>query len=117
MEPMKDYTTQELSQLLQNRQFRTLREIFEEYNVVDLAALVDRMPVDEITALFKILPKDKGAELLSYLDPDILEELTTNFTAAQIGGLLEHLFIDDLSDILSELPDELVKKVLSLIHI
>ncbi len=113
MEPMKDYTTQELSQLLQNRQFRILREIFEEYNVVDLAALVDRMPVDEITALFKILPKDKGAELLSYLDPDILEELTNNFTAAQIGGLLEHLFIDDLSDILSELPDELVKKVLS----
>ena len=74
--------------------------------------MVDELATEDLLHLFKIVRKDVGAELISYLNSDTIERLTYNLTSSQIQILLEEMYSDDLNEILSELPEALVTKVL-----
>lgn len=102
-----------LREAIVNREFKKLRTWFDEFNIVDLAQVVDHLELIDILPLFKILNKEVGGELFSYLDNDTIEKLTHSLDESTLKNILEQLYLDDLSDILSELPDNLVKKVLT----
>ena len=94
------------------KEYKNIRTFFDETNIVDGALLVDKLATEDLLHLFKIVRKDVGAELISYLDSDTIERLTYNLTSSQIQILLEEMYSDDLNEILSELPEALVTKVL-----
>lgn len=101
-----------LTSWVKKKEYKNIRHFFDETNIVDAAMLVDELGSEDILHLFKIVRKDIGAELLSYLSTDTIEHLTINLNLEQIQSLMEELYSDDLNEILSELPDELVTKVL-----
>jgi magnesium transporter len=98
---------------LELKEYKKIRSFFDETNIVDAAALVDPLPTEALLHLFKIIRKELGAELLTYLDPTTVERLTSHLQPETLHKLLEELYSDDLNEILSELPDELVMKVLN----
>lgn len=90
-----------------------LRELFDEYNIVDLAEYVNKLDVLDIIFIFKTVTKDVTGQLFSYLDNEVIEKLLEVFNSEQIKGILNNLYSDDLIDFLQELPINLSKKVLS----
>lgn len=112
MEEIIDITVSQLTAWIKQKEYKNIRTFFDETNIVDGALLVDELATEDLLHLFKIVRKDVGAELISYLDSDTIERLTYNLTSSQIQILLEEMYSDDLNEILSELPEALVTKVL-----
>ena len=112
MEELIDISVSQLTAWIKQKEYKNIRTFFDETNIVDGALLVDELATEDLLHLFKIVRKDVGAELISYLDSDTIERLTYNLTSSQIQILLEEMYSDDLNEILSELPEALVTKVL-----
>lgn len=106
-------TLENLALAIENKEYKRIRSYFEESHIVDIARTVDQLETQHLLLLFKILRKEIGAELLTYLDSDTVERFTTHIQGDTLQKLLEALYSDDLNEILSELPDELVMKVLN----
>ncbi len=98
--------------LIEGRKFQEIRDAFNYYNMVDLSLMVEEFSVDQILMLFKILKREKSAEMFSYLSYTKQEELINAFTSLEIKTVLENLYSDDIIDFLEELPSNLVKKIL-----
>jgi magnesium transporter len=101
-----------LSEYIEGRQVKTLRELFDDMNIVDLAEIVAELSIEEIMFLFKILRKEISAQLFTYLPNDVKAQMITSFTSGQIKSMIETLYTDDLVDFLQELPANLIRQIL-----
>lgn len=110
---MLDIKKTDLTVLLHQKEYLKIRDIFEENNLVDLAAVVAELEFAEIIILFKIIDLNQSAEIFSYFSAEIKNALIEKFNSTQIKEVLEHLPSDDVNEMMGELPANLVKKVLS----
>ena len=101
-----------LSQLIEGRQVKNLRELFDEMNIVDLAEIVAELTVEEILFLFKTLRKDISAQLFTYLPNEVKADMISSFTSGQIKSMIETLYTDDLVDFLQDLPANVIRQIL-----
>ena len=113
MDEMNYVSLSLLQEWILERRAVKLRELFDEYHVVDMAALVNELTVHEILVLFKILRKDVTGEVFTYLEQDKKEELIQAFSGPEIREILENLYADDIVDFMEEMPANLTKKVLA----
>lgn len=110
---MEEMTLETLEQLIVDKNVRKIREVFEEYNIVDLAELVGELTLEEAIFIFKVLKNTVSGDLFSYLESEKQQVLLDAFTGPQIKGILDNLFSDDIVDFMEEMPSTIVKKVLS----
>jgi len=103
---------EELSVLLENREFHKLRSMLSEYEAADIAALFAEMPADTIGLLFRLLPKEPAAEVFVELDTDLQQALIQAFSDAELEAVFDELFVDDTVDIIEEMPANVVKRIL-----
>lgn len=101
-----------LSEAIQGRQVKLLRELFDEMNLIDLAEIVAELTVEEIMFLFKTLRKEVSAQLFTYLPNDVKTQLITSLTSGQIKSMIENLYTDDLVDFLQDLPANVIRDIL-----
>jgi magnesium transporter len=113
MVEMMDITSQQLKDLIELRQVRNLRSIFDEYNLIDLAEIVEQLELKEILFLFKTLKKDITAQIFTYLTYEKKQEIIQSFTSVEIMAMLDNLYTDDIVDFLEEMPANIVKQVLN----
>lgn len=52
----------EILRLLEERNFRVLKPLLNEFNATDLAAVLDEVPKEDVALIFRILPKELAAE-------------------------------------------------------
>lgn len=107
-----EITKELIRELVLEKQVKKLREIFDEFNIVDLAEFVNELEISEILFLFKILKKDITAPLFSYLNIENQQKMIEAFTSNEIQFMLENLYSDDVIEIMGDLPANLVKKIL-----
>ena len=100
-------------QLLGQRQFKAVRSILDVMNEVDIASLLSTLSDKELALAFRLIPKDKAAEVFSNMDTSMQTYLVTMFTEKELKELLDDLYMDDTVDMLEELPANLVKRILA----
>lgn len=98
--------------LLAQREFKAVRSIFDVMNEVDIASL-STLSDKELALAFRLIPKDKAAEVFSNMDTSMQTYLVTMFTEKELKELLDDLYMDDTVDMLEELPANLVKRILA----
>lgn len=99
--------------LLAQREFKAVRSILDVMNEVDIASLLSTLSDKELALAFRLIPKDKAAEVFSNMDTSMQTYLVTMFTEKELKELLDDLYMDDTVDILEELPANLVKRILA----
>ena len=99
--------------LLAQREFKAVRSILEVMNEVDIASLLSTLSDKELALAFRLIPKDKAAEVFSNMDTSMQTYLVTMFTEKELKELLDDLYMDDTVDMLEELPANLVKRILA----
>lgn len=99
--------------LLAQREFKAVRSIFDVMNEVDIASLLSTLSDKELALAFRLIPKDKAAEVFSNMDTSMQTYLVTMFTEKELKELLDDLYMDDTVDMLEELPANLVKRILA----
>lgn len=107
-----EITKELLQEFISEKKIETLKEVFDEFNIVDLALFVNELPLPQILFLFKILRKEVSGTLFSYLESENQQGIIEAFTSNDIRSMLEHVYSDDMVDVMEDMPANLVKKVL-----
>lgn len=102
----------ELLKLLETGDFRALKEKLTEEQTYDIAQLINEVPLEQGLVIFRLLSKDKGAEVFSHLKKKKRKEIIATISEGEFQSILDSLFMDDTIDLLEELPANVVGKIL-----
>ena len=103
----------EITELLEEKNYSRIRALLSDLEPVDIAALFDEFEEEDVTVLFRILPKETAAECFVEMETDIQKALVSAFSDAEIGYVVDKLFMDDTVDIIEEMPATMVKRILA----
>ena len=103
---------EEILFMLEERQFKELREVLENTHPVDIAELFEDLEDKQVLILFRLLDKDKAAETFTEMNSDMHEALINALTDSELEEVMEEMYVDDTVDIVEELPANVVNRLL-----
>lgn len=98
--------------LIENGEFAQLKREINEHNEVNIAAFFDEIPLDKKLFVFRLLTKDSAADVFSFMDSDTQEHIVNSITDNEVRHIVDELSLDDAVDFLSEIPANLVTRIL-----
>ncbi len=98
--------------LLEDKKYKTLRDILVTMNPSDIAAIFFELDKRQLPLAFRLLPKELAAETFVEMEPDAQELLIRGFSDNELKEVLDELFVDDAADIVEEMPANVVKRIL-----
>ncbi len=103
----------EIKSLLESKQYTRLRQKVAELNDADIAAVMENLEDEELLKMFRILPKSMAADVFSYLEVENQQFIITSLSERDAAGIIDNLMADDATDLLEEMPANIVKKLLA----
>lgn len=101
--------------LLARKEFKAIRSILDVMNAVDIALLLSELEDRELALAFRLIPKEKAADVFSNMNNSMQTYLVEMFTEKELRELLDDLYLDDTVDLLEELPANLVTRILDVV--
>lgn len=111
MEDIKDLEI--IKELLDTRQYTRLRQRMADMNIADIAAVMEELEEEELLKIFRILPKSMAADVFSYLEVENQQYIITSLSDREAANIINNLMADDATDLLEEMPANIVKKLLA----
>ena len=111
MEEIKDL--EEIRELLETKQYTRLRQKIADMNTADIAVALEELEEEELLKIFRILPKNMAADVFSYLEVDNQQLIITSLSDKEAANIINNLMADDATDLLEEMPANVVKKLLA----
>lgn len=102
----------ELMELLREKKLRKLKDELITFNEADIALFIEDLSDLEAVAVFRILPKNIAAETFAYFSREVQNNIIGSMTNTEITEIVDDLYIDDVVDMLEELPANVVKKIM-----
>ena len=99
--------------LLEQKQYRQLREKLAEENPADLAPLLEELDETSRAVVFRLLSKDLAAETFVELESDTQTALIRSFSDAELKEIVDELYVDDAVDLIEEMPANVVRRILN----
>ena len=84
-----------------------------EMHAADLADVAEAMPVEQVKVLLRVLPPDRAADVLEYLEEELRAELLEAMSPAQAAKLVTEMTPDDRVDVLEELEEQRAEEILA----
>lgn len=103
----------EILELLESKQYTVLRQRLSEMNEADIAAILEELEEKDMLKIFRILPKDMAADVFSYMEFDNQQYIITSLSERDAAGIIDNLMADDATDLLEEMPANIVKRLLA----
>lgn len=101
-----------LSNLLENQKIAAARDFFSQMNGVDAAEVIEDLAPEQAVLAFRTLPKELAAETFSNLPPEAQQVIIASISDKELANVVSDLFMDDVVDMLEEMPANVVKRVL-----
>ncbi len=101
-----------LKDLLEKGNYSKLKYELNEQNPANIAEFFEELTAEKQLFVFRLLTKDLAAEVFSYMDSDTQEHIVNSITDNEIRNIVDEMFLDDAVDFLSEVPANVVTRVL-----
>lgn len=101
--------------LLEEKAYNRIRTLLAEQNPIDVAALLEELDPEQVPMVYRLLPKGFAAEVFAYMESDTQERLLNFFSDRELSAVLKELYLDDMADLLEEMPASVVKRLLRLV--
>ena len=111
-EDLVDKRSDELMEQLEGRNMKQLRERLDEMPEFDVAEFLTSIEDNRMPMLFRLLSKERAAEVFANLDSPEQERIINSITDSELAGIVEELYVDDAVDMMEELPANVVKRVM-----
>jgi magnesium transporter len=111
-EAMHDKRSDELTELLDNRDMKHLQKRMEEMNEFDVAEFLSEIDDKRMPMVFRLLSKETAAEVFANFEAPEQERIINSITDSELGNIIEELYVDDAVDMMEELPANVVKRVM-----
>lgn len=105
---------EKLLELVNEKQYRRVKEQLAEQNEADIAELIGELDAEKKIVVFRMLPKELSSDVFACLEPDDQEHIINSIGDYELKYIVEDLFVDDAVDMLEELPANVVKRVLKI---
>lgn len=99
--------------LLEEKRYKEIKSLILDMRPIDVADLFLAVPKEHVIILFRLIPKDVAAQTFVDMDSSQQEMLIGTFTDAELKGVVSELYIDDMVDIVEEMPANVVKRILA----
>ena len=107
-----DQHADELMELLESRNMKTLKARMDEMQEFDVAEFLSSIKDNRMPMLFRLLSKERAAEVFANFDAPDQERIINSITDSELSGIIEELYVDDAVDMMEELPANVVKRVM-----
>ena len=98
--------------LIEEKKYTRLRECLEELNPADIALILEEAELKDLPVVFRILPKELAAEVFVEMDRELQQHLIESFSNTELKDVFDELFMDDMVDIIEEMPAIVAKRIL-----
>ena len=102
-----------LANLDDAKKYQSLRDVMETLPAPDLAAVFEDLPAEKLPVLFRLCPKDLAADVFTELTPATQQKLIDGLTDTELKAVVDELCVDDATDLVEEMPANVVKRILS----
>ena len=102
-----------LANLDDAKKYQSLRDVMETLPAPDLAAVFENLPAEKLPVLFRLCPKDLAADVFAELTPATQQQLIDGLTDTELKAVVDELFVDDATDLVEEMPANVVKRILA----
>lgn len=102
-----------LANLDDAKKYQSLRDVMETLPAPDLAAVFEDLPEEKLPVLFRLCPKDLAADVFAELTPATQQQLIDGLTDTELKAVVDELFADDATDLVEEMPANVVKRILA----
>ena len=104
---------EKVTELIEAKSLNALRKYLEEINSADFPSIIENLNDEKLIMVYRLLPKEKAAEVFVELDPDDQEKLINCLTDVEIKNVMNEIFMDDAVDLIEEMPSNVVKRILA----
>ena len=104
---------EKIEKLIEEKKFNNLREYLEDVNSADFPSLFEELTEEQVLLIYRLLSKEKAAEVFAELDSDVQEKLINALTDKELKNVIDELFMDDTVDLIEEMPSNVVKRILN----
>lgn len=108
-----DLLKPEFDELIKNKDWITLKDILNDVPAVDVAELLEELEKEVAIVIFRLLKKQKAADVFAYLSSAKGVELLEVFTAQQLSEMMSNLEPDERVALMEELPGHLTQRVIN----
>lgn len=98
--------------LLQERRYKSVKDVLDVMNAVDIASLLGEFDDKELALAFRLIPKEKAADVFANMESSLQSVLVEALSEKELKEILNDLYMDDTVDLLEELPANLVTRIL-----
>ena len=105
----------DIEELIERRDFKTLREAMIEFGPVDAAAILSNLSPEAKAVVFRVLPASLSADIFEYLPLEEQEELLHSMGRTEVAAVLNEMAPDDRTALLEELPGSVTKHLVDLL--
>ena len=99
--------------LLKEKKYFEIKTELNELNAVEISDVLNQFKFPELVIMiFRLLKKDKAADVFPYLDSEHQEMIIHASTDIETREIFDELYFDDIVDIIEEMPSNIVKKIL-----
>ena len=109
----KQLEIKEVIDLIENKKINELHKYLENINSADFPSILENIDDEKIIMVYRLLSKEKAAEVFVELDHDDQEKLINCLTDREIKNVMNELFMDDAVDLIEEMPANVVKRILA----
>jgi len=104
----------DLSEAIAEGRDSFLKTELDELHPADIAEIFDDLKTVEQSYLFRLIDKEKAADVMIELDEDDREKLLATLTSKEIAeNVIDNIDSDDAADVLGELPEEKQAEVIA----
>ena len=107
-----EFEVEKIEQLIEEKKFNDLRRYLENVNSADFPRMLEELNEEQTLLIYRLLSKEKAAEVFAELDSDIQEKLLNALTDKELKNVIDELFMDDTVDLIEEMPSNVVKRIL-----
>jgi magnesium transporter len=101
-----------LIELIEQNKFAQVKNTIVQMNEVDIASFLEELERPKLLMVFRLLPKEIAADVFSYFSYEMQAYVVESITDKETESILDMLFLDDVVDLIEEVPSNVVKKVL-----
>ena len=108
----------QLLDMLKNKELKKLRSVLDTLEPADIAEMMeslyddDKLKEEDLPRMFRVLPKDLAADTFIEMNPDMQKALIKSFTDKELHQVMDDMFVDDMVDVIEEMPANVVSRML-----
>jgi len=100
---------------IRKRMWPEVRRELADIHESEIANVIDDLPDDERTVVFRLLPQENAAAIFEYLEPEVQQKIVKSLGRLEVASVLNEMSPDDRTAFLGKLPDHILKETLNLL--